>query len=206
MSEVLVQFDEPQRAKDGREFVAQVCGQRMPEGLWEAWIQFSPTDGGDPVATGRATEQLSRGDLRFWAAGLTRAYLAAALDKALSPQGSWQYAAAPSTSLPYHSEVASGDLEHMVLETNALMRPRPVFDPFLLYARGEYALRQELRQLDAPRLRDIILAYDIPDTDVAESARTFEDALAERIVAGVQQRVGKSPPSLVQEAPRIPHE
>jgi hypothetical protein len=200
MSEVLVQFDEPQRATDGRTYVAQVCGQRMAEGLWEAWIQFSPTDGGDPVSTGRETEQLSRGDLRFWAAGLTRTYLDVALSKALSPQrfGAFGYLAAASAAVTH--TVAAGDGELMVLETNALTRPRPVLDPFALYATSEYALRQELRLLDAPHLRDIILAYDLPQNDAADLARTFEDALTEQIVAGVQQRVGMSHPRTLRAA------
>ncbi|MGI8546715.1 MAG: hypothetical protein ACR2M1_05180, partial [Gemmatimonadaceae bacterium] len=75
MSEVLVQFDEPQPAADGRLFIAQVNGQRVSNGLWEAWIEFYPRDGGEPIRTTAATEQLTRGDLRFWAARITRPYL-----------------------------------------------------------------------------------------------------------------------------------
>jgi hypothetical protein len=190
MPEVLVQFDEPKRAADGRLFVAQVCGQRLPLGIWEAWIEFSPLDGGDPVSTGPATEQLTRGDLRFWAAGLTRKYLDDALVKALSPQAIWpRRAPLPPFELP--DDLADG--EHMVLETNAIHRPRPVVDPFAAYARGEYALRQELRVLDAAHLRDVIIAYNLPEVDTSIMARTFEDALVERIVAGVQQSVGVRP-------------
>lgn len=203
MSEVLVQFDEPQRAPDGRAFVAQVCGQRMAGGLWEAWIQFSPTDGGDPVSTGRETEQLSRGDLRFWAAGLTRTYLDLALSKALSPQRFSPFGYVPAVSFPSEHDSVADDTEFMVLETSALMRPRPVLDPIAIYARGEYALRQELRLLDAPRLRDIILAYDFAPNEASEMARTFEDALTEQIVAGVQQHVGGNHPLLSDEAEQI---
>jgi len=203
MSEVLVQFDEPQRAADGRAYVAQVCGQRMAEGLWEAWIQFSPTDGGDPVSTGRETEQLSRGDLRFWAAGLTRTYLDTALAKALSPQRFMPFAYMPAAAVRHEHDTVVDDGEFMVLETNALLRPHPVLDPFLLYAHGEFALRQELRLLDAPKLRDIILAYDLPATSAADMARTFEDALTEQIVAGVQQSVDQTPPSARIEGERV---
>src|SRR6185312_13955511 len=85
MSDVLVQFDEPQLSADGRMFTAEVRGNRLPTGLWEAWIEFQPRIGGDPVRTPRETEQLSRGDLRFWAAGITRDQLRDALARALAP-------------------------------------------------------------------------------------------------------------------------
>jgi hypothetical protein len=192
MAEVLVQFDEPQRASDGRLFVAQVCGQRMSNGLWEAWIQFSPTDGGDPVRTPRETEQLTRGDLRYWAAGLTRAYLESALACALSERRNTRVRR-PAAVVTSTTESPTVDAEHMVLDTTTLTRPSPVLDPFALYAKGEYILRQELLALDAPHLSDIIAAYNIPDLDATDLARTYEDALAERIVAGVQHSVDGKP-------------
>ena len=71
MPEVLVHFDEPHQSLDGRLFVAQVYGSRTSGGIWEGWIEFHPHDGGEPAVTGRETEQLTRGDLRYWAAGLT---------------------------------------------------------------------------------------------------------------------------------------
>ncbi len=198
MSEVLVQFDEPQPASDGRLFIAQVNGQRVSDGLWEAWIEFYPNEGGEPVSTRRETEQLTRGDLRFWAAGLTRAYLSTALARALSPM---RATAARYTQRPG----AMWSDEHMVLETNCVHAAPAPLDPMETYrCGGEYRLRQELRALDAKQLRDVITAYDIPEIDVHDVVRTFEDALAERVVAAVQQRVGPartgSPP---QHAARL---
>lgn len=189
MAEVLVQFDEPQQSADGRWFIAQVHGRRMAGGLWEAWIEFLPREGGDPIRTGRETEQFSRGDLRYWAAGLTRVYLEGALARALAPQPTVaQSVSAPPPVKPLR------DAEQTVLETTSLVPSVPVLDPFAIHRRsGEYVLRQELRALDAPHLRDIIVAYDIPDIDTTDMARTFEDALAEKIVAGVQQRVVSNP-------------
>ncbi|MGI9089496.1 MAG: hypothetical protein ACR2GG_00165 [Gemmatimonadaceae bacterium] len=194
MSEVLVQFDEPQPAPDGRLFIAQVDGQRVSEGLWEAWIEFYPRDGGEPIRTRRETEQLTRGDLRFWAAGITRRYLSEALVRALAPERS---AIPRGISVPMlESALANARAgmhsdERMVLETNLVhISPAPL-DPVEIYRRaGEYRLRQELRALDAKQLRDVIVAYDVPEIDMHDLVRTFEDALAERIVAAVQQRVG----------------
>ncbi|HXC24542.1 MAG TPA: hypothetical protein VNU46_01415 [Gemmatimonadaceae bacterium] len=186
MSEILVQFDEPQRGTDGRSYIAQVCGRLVADDLWEAWIEFAPTDGRDSVRTGRETEQFTRGDLRYWAAHLTREYLDEALPRALTHT--------PHVTHPTMALIAMDVLvgeEHMVLETDLLLRPVPVLDPFALYRQsGTYTLRQELRALDARRLQDIIAAYEISALDTDDVLRTFEDALAERIVADVQQRVG----------------
>jgi hypothetical protein len=67
---------------------------------------------------------------------------------------------------------------------------RPTIDPIALYHRsGEYALRQRLSELDAQQLDDIIDAYAIEEMDLLDLARTYEDALSERIVAAAQQRV-----------------
>jgi hypothetical protein len=183
MAEVLVQIDEPLRAADGRMFVAQVHGARGNSGLWEAWIEFVPRDGGEPVSTGPQTEQLTRGDLRYWAAGLTRGDLARALATALSPA-----AVAVPRGLVLPDIVISLGNEAMLETAMPHASSTPILDPIALYRQaGEYTLRHQLRALDAQQLRAIIAAYDIPEMDVVDLARTFEDALAERIVAGVQQ-------------------
>ncbi len=185
MSEILVQFDEPQLSDDGRMFTAEVRGSRLPTGLWEAWIEFQPRVGGQAVRTPRETEQLSRGDLRFWAAGITRQQLKDALARALAAKTSLSGDIAAS-----FSDAPDEPAELMVLATTRFGHGTPVFDPYALYKRsGEYTLRQELRALDAEQLADIIAEHQIKDIDVLDLARTYEDALAERIVAGVQHNV-----------------
>ncbi len=166
-------------------FIAQVLGARLPTDLWVAWFEFHPLLGGDPVRTQRETEQLSRGDLRFWAAGVTRDILREALGRALDSR----YASSAVERVEI-TNIQSGTAEATVLETNVVKSGDPVVDPVALYRRaGQYTLRQELRALDAQQLADIISAYDIDEMDVVDLARTYEDALAERIVAGVQHRV-----------------
>lgn len=188
MSDVLVQFDEPQLSADGRMFIAQILASRLPTGLWEAWIEFHPRIGGDPVRTQRETEQLSRGDLRFWAAGVTREHLKDALSRALAPA---ELTSPQGAARPEAIERGSG--EQTVLETNLLRTNEPALDPMVAYRNsGEYTLRQELRALDAQQLSDIIAKFGIAEMDVTDLARTYEDALAERIVADVQHNVDKS--------------
>lgn len=185
MPDTLVQFDEPQLSADGRMFVAEVRGQRLPSGLWEAWIEFHPRIGGDPVRTPRETEQLSRGDLRFWAAGITRAHLADALERALSPR-----VTTDSRLVPSSPESVRSTSQRLPLDTNRVRDENPVLDPMAVYQHsGEYTLRQELRGLDAEQLADIISAYSIQGGDVTDLARTYEDALAETIVAAAQHSV-----------------
>jgi hypothetical protein len=185
MSDVLVQFDEPQLSADGRMFTAEVHGNRLPTGLWEAWIEFQPRIGGDPVRTLRETEQLSRGDLRFWAAGITREQLRDALARALAPQETMHVDA--TAQLTDADDAADDDA---FTATTQIRNRAPALDPFTVYRHsGEYTLRQELRALDAQQLGDIIGKYDVPDIDVLDLARTYEDALAERIVANVQHNV-----------------
>ena len=185
MAEVLVQFDEPYCAPNGRAFVAQVCGQSIGSGLWEGWIQYMPSDGGDPIRTPRETEQLSRGDLRYWAAGLTRVRLLEALSRALSER-------AQSTKWRMPTPLAFDDIdpaEEISFDMVAMSQAGPAIDPFALYAQGAHVLSQQLRLLDAAQLREIVVAYNIPDRDTTVSARTFEEALAQQIVAEAQQRV-----------------
>ena len=186
MSDVLVQFDEPQVSADGRMFTAEVRASQLPTGLWEAWIEFQPRVGGEPVRTPRETEQLSRGDLRFWAAGITREQLKDALARALSRRETPRSDSAATRITDFDASAE----EPSVLEMTQFRSSVPALDPFAVYRRsGEYTLRQELRALDARQLADIIREYEITDMDVLDLARTYEDALAERIVAGVQHNV-----------------
>jgi len=200
MAEVLVQFDEPLVAADGKEFVAHVLGCRTPAARWEAWIEFVPTGDGDPIRTGCETNQFTRGDLRYWAAGLSRDELSAALGRALA--GGY----VPPAPIPAFATLTPGYTEHMALDGSSIVPATPVLDPVELYMqRGEHALRQELRALDARSLRDIIAANAIPEMDTTDLARTFEDGLAERIVAGVQQRVEPPATPLPEARPNWPH-
>ena len=89
MAEVLVQFDTDIQAADGAPFTPRVCARRRDDGLWEGWIEFVPAgpDGGEPLRSGRETEQTERDDVVYWATGLTAVYLQGALDRARASAG-----------------------------------------------------------------------------------------------------------------------
>ena len=69
----------------GPRFFPQVAGRERKDGLWEGWIEFVAADGTRSIDSGRETTQPNRTDLKYWAEGLTRAYLQGALGRAQSP-------------------------------------------------------------------------------------------------------------------------
>ena len=83
MAETLVHFLMPVTTADGRSYEAQACGAQTDTGLWHAWIEFTPLNGGPKVRTDRETTQPNRTDTRYWALGLTQVYLQGALERAL---------------------------------------------------------------------------------------------------------------------------
>ena len=169
----------------------------MGNGWWEGWLEFVPLDGGEPLRTARETEQLTQGDLRFWAGRLTPAYLQDALRRTLSPQHI-QTGSATALSVMFGTgqSAVNADTDERPLRAGDFN----VLDPIAFYNQfGEYALRQELRALSARELQTIVAINNFSELDLTDAARTFEDALAEQIVAGVQHRVGpvtKDPPSV----------
>jgi hypothetical protein len=85
MAEVLVKFDEPVTDPSGVRYFPQVLGRERKDRLWEGWIEFISADGNRSIDSGRETTQPNRIDLKYWAEGLTRAYLQGALGRAQSP-------------------------------------------------------------------------------------------------------------------------
>jgi hypothetical protein len=64
--------------------------------------------------------------------------------------------------------------------------PRPVLDPFEVYAQGERVLRQELSALDADHLHAIVRGYELGGGVAADSP--VHKVLVEYIVAEVRSR------------------
>ena len=81
MAEVLVIFNEPIPTNDGP-LEARVCGGIADDGLWEGWVEFRPAGGGEWIRSRRETEQSNIDALRYWADGLSVAYLQGALERA----------------------------------------------------------------------------------------------------------------------------
>jgi hypothetical protein len=85
MAEVLVEFDNTWKGPDDKQYEARACGRGRDDGLWEGWLEFTPSDGSDVIATERETTQPNRPDMLYWATGLTYAYIDGALARSLRP-------------------------------------------------------------------------------------------------------------------------
>lgn len=157
MAEVFIVFDEPIRLRDGRRYIARVCGAPADDGRWEGWLEFEPLgdSAGAAVATSRESTQPNRTDLAYWATGLSATYLEGALARALNtdvtslmpPQVSAVPAFDHPRRPPYHAPLASGSIA------------RAVLDPFQVYLQGEDVLRSQLGALSEDQLRTIARDY-----------------------------------------------
>ncbi len=82
MAELIHQFSDPIRSKDGVPFVAQVWAES--DDRWYAWLVFIAADG-RILRTARETSYESRDAVRAWAASLRPRALAVALSHAVPP-------------------------------------------------------------------------------------------------------------------------
>ena len=185
MAEVLIEYDSIVADEKGRRWSAHVCGRRGDQKMWEGWIEFVPVDPkARPVRGPRETTQPNRDDLLYWATGLTPVYLKGALERALLPplKRSHARASKPHFASPAPSVVAS--------PTSAPSPPHPLLDPFDVYDQGEDVLIHQLEALDTPRLRDIVLAYELMRAGEAKTATRLQ--LATAIVDAARSRAARA--------------
>jgi hypothetical protein len=83
MAELLHEFSDPVRDRDGAQYVAQAWGRRVDDGRWEAWLVFLPTEQGFARRTERETTQGSLDALAYWVTGVEPVYLEGALARSL---------------------------------------------------------------------------------------------------------------------------
>jgi hypothetical protein len=179
MAEVLVEFDAALPGADGARYAPRACAREREDGRWEGWIEFGDLDTGAVIRSGRETTQPSRDDAMYWATGLTRVYLEGALARALGPVRRLdpvRLDVEPSFDGP---APVSGPAD-------VAFGPRPILDPFEVYAQGERVLRQELSAVDLDHLLAIVQAYGLDGGAGAQSR--VPEVLAEYIVAEVRAR------------------
>ena len=82
MSELI--YEHPAKIADhGTTYTARVRGAARPDGTWQAWLEFRPSDGHKPVLrTDQETSQPNRTTIEYWALGLEPLYLEGALARA----------------------------------------------------------------------------------------------------------------------------
>jgi hypothetical protein len=177
MAEVLLQFDEAVAGDDGVSYIARACGDEMPDGMWQGWIEFIPVGPGEPVRSGRETTQPNREDTRYWASGLTPVFLEGSLKRALHP---------------LKRPVAREPIPPLFDTPAPAMRPAAasgegVLNPFSVYRKGEPLLRRQLSALSGWHLINIITAYRLSDEDPVLLASEEPASLVEIIIDGVRQ-------------------
>ncbi len=115
MAEVLVVFDEPVEIDAGI-YDARVCGGVAEDDLWEGWLEFRPAGVESAIwmRSARETEQPNIDDLRYWAEGLSLAYLQGSLKRTLAKEG------APVT----HTDVLAATREYHLDTPAAAATPK----------------------------------------------------------------------------------
>jgi hypothetical protein len=182
--QTLLRYPRPINTNDGRAYEARACGSEGRGGIWEAWIEFVPVDGGKPVRSPRETTQPNLVDTEYWATGLTDVFLEGALQRALNPLTPTPGSPLPPPHFdgPANSARPAGGDEP----------PSSVLDPFSVYTKGEPVLRKQLAALSAWHLVNIILAYELADDNRAALSWLPAPALIEKIVTGVQAEVTRT--------------
>jgi hypothetical protein len=187
MAEVLVQFDSPVRDREGRGYVAMVCGREGDDGLWDGWIEFDAGDGSPVLRTPRETTQPNRPDLEYWAGGLTATYLEGALNRALDPETPDLRPRTVAANAAYSGPATRADQQASVTSNRPVSAS--ILDPFAVYAQGEDTLRSELGALDESHLRNMIRAYQLVDEKEVDLQAMHRISLVELIVASVRRRI-----------------
>jgi hypothetical protein len=178
MAEVLVDFDVVLRGPDGQRYGARAVGRGRADGMWEGWLEFPALDGGATIETGRETTQPDRDKVLYWATGLTDPYLDGALLRTLRKVPEHEPATAPRPAFDAPAERAAQ------AATNA--EPRPILDPFAVYAEGDDVLRSQLGALSAGQLRIIVRGYALSAASPHELERMTETELVAIIMRGVE--------------------
>ena len=178
MAEVLLEYSDAVASDTGRSFRARACGAETRDGMWQGWIEFVPTLGGDPIRSARETTQPNRQDTEYWATGLTPVYLEGALRRAERPTVR-PVAAVPDP--PFFNAPA----ESFITEGRAT---EAVLDPFSVYLKGEALLRRQLSALAGWHIVNIIRKYQLSDEDPALLAAREPHELVEIVIDAVRRR------------------
>lgn len=135
----------------GAEYYASVAAEQRPDGIWEAWLEYVPTDESEPLVTPTETTQSSRADVVLWAESLTGTYVEGAFERAAI--------AAIETPTRVIARRAVVDSAKDAAVAAALQSQLP--DPFALYVGGVTGMRARLAVLPRSMLLDIIETFGL---------------------------------------------
>ena len=181
MAETLAEYEHPVVARDGSTWTARAAARRI-NSHWECWIEFVPSVGGsDPIQTAGESTQPDLHAAKYWASGITPAYLEGALERARSR---------PKVKVKDVGPAVFDSPAAPVEYAPAAPRPHALLDPFEVYAQGEKLLAGQLEALEMVHLRDIAEAYDLVDSEAARLMSRV--TLIARIVEAVRRDAAAS--------------
>jgi hypothetical protein len=181
LAETLLQFQTPIHASADTAYIVRACGSVAPDRLWQAWLEFTPVDGGPTVRSGRETTQPTRADAVYWATGLSPVYLEGALRRALEGP-----VTRPVTLVDppvFHGPAPTVVPDAVVAESLG----RAVLDPFSIFQKGEPLLRKQLAALSAWHLVNIVVEYELSEASREVLNRLSHASLVEIVVDGVRE-------------------
>ena len=202
MAEILVKFDEPIAVPGGKAYFAHAVGKEIEGGLWHGWLEFQAVVGeADALASGRETTQPNRTNLEFWAQGLTKVYLEGALARAI-------WLAEPPREIPLKESepsLFSAPASREATPPRAVpsASPRPILDPFQVYAQGEEILLRELSALSRDHVESIAIAYRIGASAASGINQTSKADLIDAIVKAVRGSQARGTPDSGEYSPKI---
>lgn len=144
--------DLPYRIVDaaGSEYYASVAAEQRPDGVWEAWLEYVPTDETDPLVTPTETTQSRRTDVVRWANALTDTYVEGAFERAVE-----------ATLETSPRVVARRAIADPAVDAVAATVHSELPDPFDLYASGVTTMRIRLATLPRSMLLDTIDTFGL---------------------------------------------
>jgi hypothetical protein len=182
MAEVLIEFDNTWQGADGKLYEARACGRGRDDGLWEGWLEFTPNDGSDVLATERETTQPNRADTLYWATGLTFTYIDGALRRLLKPL--------PRLSVRPQIKARpafSGPAPRRPPRPTDSLGSNAILDPFAVFRESDTVLRGQLMALDEGQLRNIVREFKISDMNAMQLAAVSHAELVAMIMAEVRR-------------------
>jgi hypothetical protein len=169
----------------GREpYVARIAARLHVDGIWEAWVEYTPEGGGPTLRSQRETTQSDLPSIERWAEHLSLVYLQGSLERTLAREhGQVRVESVDGAGGPRFEGPAP--------ELRGGLRPAPddvALNPVAHAQRGEDGLRERLAQLPISELRAIALAYHFDDRWAIDVEALERSALTELIMAGARRR------------------
>jgi hypothetical protein len=140
VSEINADLTKTVISPNGHEYRVRMAGEQLPDGIWEAWLEFIPIDDSlDVLLTRTETTQPSQADVVRWSDTLTDVYIQGAFTRAVSASNGRRILVSDPT-------MAAGEA---------------ALDPFEVLRRGRAALRARLRVRSRSELLAIIARCDL---------------------------------------------